>query len=394
MEISIQEILTRLGLQLLRQSETAVLDAQVLVSHCLEKPRSWILAHPEVRLNKTQYNIITQAAERLTRGEPLPYVIGHWEFYGMDFHLTPDVLIPRPETELLVERGINWLRLHPYRREVADIGTGSGCIGIALAKNIPDLHLLMTDISTDAMNIARINAEIYGLSERMEFIQTDLLDGITGPFDLLCANLPYIPTTLLMNLPVAEREPRVALDGGLNGTEVISRLLEQARNLLVSGGLMLLEIESSQGVAVETLAKANYPASNVQILKDLSSLDRCLEIERPNLIIHLCRHEEWLQAYQRGIFQDKSLIQEGFIHCSQTEQILEVANRFYQGIPGLVLLWIDPDIVTSEIRWETADNAQFPHVYGPINLNAVVSVTDLKSDIDGVFRVIQRPEKS
>jgi uncharacterized protein (DUF952 family)/precorrin-6B methylase 2 len=274
----------------------------------------------------------------------------------------------------------------------ADIGTGSGCIGIALAKNIPDLHLLMTDISSNALNIARINAEKYGLSDRMEFIQTDLLDGIAEPFELLCANLPYIPTPLLRNLPVADREPRVALDGGFKGIEVIHRLLEQARNRLISGGLMLLEIESSQGVAAETLAKANFPASKVQILKDLSGLDRCLEIERPNLIIHLCQREEWLLAQQRGIFQDKSLIQDGFIHCSQTEQILEVANRFYQGIPELVLLWIDPDKVTSEIRWETADNVQFPHVYGPINLNAFVSVTNLKSDIDGAYRVIQLPD--
>jgi len=391
MDISIQEKLTQLSQQLLQHSETAVLDAQVLLSHFLEKPRSWILAHPEVSLNKTQYNQITQAVDRLVRGEPLPYVIGHWEFYGMDFYLTRDVLIPRPETELLVERGINWLCLHPSRRKAVDIGTGSGCIGITLAKNIPDLHLLMADISTNALNVARINVEKFGLSERMKFIQADLLDGVAEHFDLICANLPYIPTPLLRNLPVAKREPRVALDGGLNGTEVISRLLEQARSLLVSGGLMVLEIESSQGLAVENLAKANYPASKVQILKDLSGLDRCVEIERPNLVIHICQREEWLQAHQRGIFQDKSLMQDGFIHCSQTEQILEVANHFYQGIPELVLLWIDPDRLTSEIRWETADNAQFPHIYGPISLDAVVSVSNLNSDVDGTYRVIQLP---
>jgi release factor glutamine methyltransferase len=125
MEISIQELLSHLRQQLHQYSETATLDAQVLLAHCLEKPRSWILAHPEVPLNDTQYNIFIQASDRLMHGEPLPYVIGHWEFYGMDFHLTPAVLIPRPETELLVERGINWLRLHPTRRKAVDVGTGS-----------------------------------------------------------------------------------------------------------------------------------------------------------------------------------------------------------------------------------------------------------------------------
>jgi release factor glutamine methyltransferase len=310
----------------------------------------------------------------------------------MDFHLTPAVLIPRPETELLVERGINWLRLHPTRRKAVDVGTGSGCIGITLAKNIPDLHILLTDISSDAMNVARINAEKFGLLGRLDFIQADLLDGVDESFDMICANLPYIPTPLLMTLPVVEREPRLALDGGLSGMVVISRLLETAREYLAPGGFMLLEIESSQGVEVKTLAESHFPTSKVQILKDLSGKDRCVEIERPNLIIHLCPREEWLQAHQKGIFQDISLRQDGFIHCSQIEQILEVANRFYQDIPDLILLWINPDQLISKIRWETSDSALFPHIYGPINLGAIISVTDLKPDFDGIYRVIQLPD--
>jgi release factor glutamine methyltransferase len=389
MEISIKELLTQLTQKLNQHSETATLDAQVLLAHFLEKPRSWILAHPEAPLNKTQYHKIIQATDRLMLGEPLPYVIGHWEFYGMDFHLTPTVLIPRPETELLVERGINWLHLHPSRRKAVDVGTGSGCIGIALAKNIPDLHMLLTDISSEVLNVARINAKNYGLLERLEFTQADLLNGVTGPFDMICANLPYIPTPLLMTLPVAEREPQEALDGGLSGTGAISRLLEQAGNQSAPGGLILLEIESSQGLAIKTLAEADYPNSKVQILKDLSGKDRCVEIERPNLIIHLCPREEWLQSQQSGAFQDKSLQQDGFIHCSQIEQILDMANRYYRGVPDLILLWIDPDRLISEIRWETADSALFPHIYGTINLDAVIAVTDLKPDIDGNYRVIQ-----
>jgi release factor glutamine methyltransferase len=392
MGISIQEILAQVSQQLRQHSETATLDGQVLVAHYLGKPRSWILAHPEVSLNKAQYNKIIQAANRLMQGEPLPYIIGHWEFYGMDFQLIPATLIPRPESELLVERGINWLRLHLSQRKAVDVGTGSGCIGIALAKNIPDLHILLTDISSDALNVARINAMKYGLLDRLEFIQADLLNGIVGPFDLMCANLPYIPTRLLMTLEVSEREPRQALDGGLNGIDVINTFLTQSKTQLAPGGLMLLEIESSQGLVVKNLAEAHYPTSQVQILKDLSGQDRCVEIDQPNLIVHLCSRQEWLQAQQKGVFQNKSLSQDGFIHCSQPEQILEVANRFYQGIPDLVLLWIEPGRLTSKIRWVFADCALFPHNYGPINLDAVRSVTDLKPELDGTYRVIQFPD--
>src|SRR4030042_1414417 len=214
MAITIQEILTQINLVISPHTDTPELDAQVLVAHFLDKPRSWVLAHPEAHINDQQYNKMIQGLDRLEHGEALPYVIGHWEFFGFDFHLTPDVLIPRPETELLVERGISWLQNHPNQCMVIDVGTGSGCIGIALAKNITDLSVFMTDISPNALNVARINAKKYGLSDRLEFRLTDLLDGITGQYDLICANLPYIPSQVLSKLPVAESEPLLALDGG------------------------------------------------------------------------------------------------------------------------------------------------------------------------------------
>ncbi len=145
-------------------------------------------------------------------------------------------------------------------------------------------------------------------------------------------------------------------------------------------------------IEVKTLAKHHYPLSKVQLLKDLSGQDRCVEIERPNLIIHLCSAGRVAEKLRnRECTRSKSLEQEGFIHCSQPEQILEVANRFYHGISELVLLWMDPDKVTSEIRWEGANNSLFPHIYGPINLDAVISVTELKPEIDGTYRVIQLP---
>jgi uncharacterized protein (DUF952 family) len=120
-------------------------------------------------------------------------------------------------------------------------------------------------------------------------------------------------------------------------------------------------------------------------------MDRCVEIERPNQIIHLCQRVAWHDAQRKGMYQGNSLEKEGFIHCSQPDQILEVANRYYQGVQDLILLWIDPDRVSAEIRWEQSDNALFPHIYGPIDLDAVIVVTDLVPDIDGTYRVFQLP---
>jgi len=392
MAITIQDILTQINAVISQHTETPALDAQVLVAHFLEKPRSWVLAHPEAQIANHQYNMIIHGMHRLEHGEPLPYVIGHWEFFGMEFQLTPDVLIPRPETELLVENGITWLLKHPNQRKAIDVGTGSGCIGIALAKNVLDLRVLMADISPRALIVARGNAEKLGLLDRLEFRQADLLDGIEGHFNLICANLPYIPNPMLRNLSVAEREPRLALDGGLSGTELISRLLDQSRSHLAPGGTILLEIESSQGAEVSSMAGSFYPASHVELLKDLSGNDRCIKITPSNYLIHLCQVKEWQDAQELRIFKSKSLDHEGFIHCSQPQQILQVANRFYPGIPGLVLLWVDPEKITSAIRWEAADGALFPHIYGPINLDAVFSVTEINPDDDGIFRLIQLPD--
>ncbi|OGO12794.1 MAG: protein-(glutamine-N5) methyltransferase, release factor-specific [Chloroflexi bacterium RBG_19FT_COMBO_50_10] len=392
MTFTLHDILTQISQELHPLSETPTLDAQVLVGHILGKSRSWVIAHPEAFLDSQQYANIIDALKRLKQGESLPYILGHWEFFGLDFYLTGDVLIPRPETELLVERGIAWLHHHPRSRQAIDVGTGSGCIAIALAMNIPNLYVLLTDISPQALNVARVNVQIFKLADRLEFRQTDLLFGIAGQYDLICANLPYIPSQTLRDLPVAEREPLLALDGGQRGIELIARLLDQARNHLAPGGLMLLEIEAAQGADVKMIAGAEFPAAKVQILKDLSGLDRCVEISRSNQIIHLCQQFEWQAAQEEGIFMSKSLHQEGFIHCSEPEQILQVANRFYQGIPELVLLWIDPEKITAEIRWESTDGTLFPHIYGPINLDAVISYTDFKPDIDGIYRVIQFPD--
>src|SRR6266487_1194296 len=129
-------------------SDTPALDASVLLAHIVRKPRTWVLAHPELTLKTEEQNRLNASLARLESGEPFPYVLGHWEFFGLDFDITPDVLIPRPETELLVEKAIAWLQEYPGRRTVADVGTGSGAIAVSIAVNVPDINILATDISS------------------------------------------------------------------------------------------------------------------------------------------------------------------------------------------------------------------------------------------------------
>lgn len=263
-------------------SDTPALDASVLLAHILQKPRTWVMAHPELTLATEQQKQLDDSLRRLERGESFPYVLGHWEFFGMEFEVTPDVLIPRPETELLVERAIAWLQESSRRKSVADVGTGSGVIAISLAVNIPDVHVLATDISRPALQVAQNNASKFGVLERIDFLQCDLLPEDTAPrqhyLDLICANLPYIPTETLSHLPVFGREPSLALDGGDDGLQLIHRLLHIAPDWLAPHGMILLEIEATRGSQASDLARGLFPEAAIQLHQDLAARDRLLEI--------------------------------------------------------------------------------------------------------------------
>ncbi len=269
----------------LEDSPSSYLDAQVLLAEVTKRPRPWLLAHPEAPLSESHLQAIDHAVSRLRSGIPLPYVIGHWEFYNLCFHLEPTVLIPRPETELLVDQAIQWLRHNPSRRHVADIGTGSGCIAISLAVNIPDLRATAVDISPAALAVARHNARWHGVHQRVAFVASNLFSSLAthAPrFDLICANLPYIPTPTLKTLKVFGREPRQALDGGKDGLDLIREFLRQAPDWISPGGILLLEIEARQGEAAAQLAQASFPQASIAVFPDLAGQDRLLRIETPS----------------------------------------------------------------------------------------------------------------
>lgn len=258
--------------------EDAALATQVLLAHALEKPRAWVLAHPETILSPRQQRLLTRLLGDLALGTPLPYLTGRQEFYGLAFEVSPVVLIPRPETELLVERALEWLGSHPGRRRAADVGTGSGCIAVSLASRVPDLCILAVDRSWDALQVARRNAALNEVTQQITFLQGDLLSAAAGPFNLVCANLPYIPSHTLPTLPVAEFEPHLALDGGPDGLDAIRALLADAPRWLAPGGLLLLEMQFDQDKAVTALAQACVPGAQITVHADLAGLPRLAEI--------------------------------------------------------------------------------------------------------------------
>jgi release factor glutamine methyltransferase len=260
-------------------SESAALDAQVLLAYATEQPRSRILAHPETLLTPSQESKLEAALRDLSEGKPLPYVVGHWEFFGLDFEITPNVLIPRPETELLVEKALAWLEHRTNARTAIDVGTGSGCIAISLATRIRGLNLTATDISKRALEVAVRNAVKFSVADRIEFNCCDLLPSKTMTYDLIVANLPYIPTKTMETLPIYGREPTLALDGGSDGLDLVRRLITLAPGYLSPGGMMLLEIESSQGMAALSLAYDTFSHASIHLHRDLANRDRLIEVQ-------------------------------------------------------------------------------------------------------------------
>ena len=261
-------------------TDTPRLEAELLLTHLLQRARSYLLAHPEAILTPEQAATYVAHVARRAGGEPLPYITGRVEFYGLDFTVTPAVLIPRPETELLVEEALLWLQEHP-RAIAADIGAGSGCIAVTLAARAPLLRLVATDCSPAALTVARANAARHGVAGRIAFLEGDLLAPLPAPVELLVSNPPYVAENEWDALPPSvRREPRAALLAGPEGLDALRRLLDQAPALLRPGGLLLVEIGERQGAAARALAQAAFPRADVRILTDLAGKERLLRVQR------------------------------------------------------------------------------------------------------------------
>ena len=260
--------------------ETPDLDAEVLLAHVLQCSRAWLYAHALDRLTAEQAAAYRSLVERRAGRQPVAYLVGHKEFFGLDFLVTPDVLIPRPETEQLVELALNLAPHRTARLFAADVGTGSGALAVSLAWHLPQARILAGDISAAALAVARQNAARHGVGERVLCVQADLLPARAGGFELILANLPYLsPADLRRAAPeVADWEPRLALDGGANGLAAVRRLLARAGESLRTGGALLVEIGAGQGTAVSELARRHFPQAAVEIVRDLAGLERILVV--------------------------------------------------------------------------------------------------------------------
>jgi release factor glutamine methyltransferase len=265
--------------QLKPVSDNPALEAQMVIAHVLGKPRSWIFAHPEFIISDSVLEILTSTLKSVAEGYPFAYLTGEREFFGRPFDIQPGVLVPRPETELLVEEAIHWLKDHPERRQVADIGCGSGCIAVTLAAEIPDARVIAVDLDPLAVQITIKNAQKHEVNQRLHVAVGNLLESVDEPCDLICANLPYIPSKTLIGLPAARFEPILALDGGPDGLRLIETLLSQAEELLLSGGLLLLEIETSQSETAAYQAKKYFPKSTIGLKTDLAGHPRLVTIQ-------------------------------------------------------------------------------------------------------------------
>jgi release factor glutamine methyltransferase len=260
------------------------MEAEVLLAYILGTSRAVLIAHPERPLTPAQLDRYQALVRRRAADYPLPYLIGRLEFYGLEFEVTPEVLIPRPETETLVE-----LALARRPRSAVDVGTGSGCIAVSLAVHLPEATIYATEISPAALAVARRNAERHGVAERVRLLAGDLLSPCPGPVDLIVSNPPYVATGEWASLPASVRdyEPSLALDGGPDGLDVVRRLLAQAPAVLAGplsaegrpGGALLIEIGAGQGEAAANLARTFFPQATLRVLPDLAGRDRVIEIQ-------------------------------------------------------------------------------------------------------------------
>lgn len=266
--------------------EEAWLDAELLLGHVLGWERSRLLAHGERILSGEEEETFRRLLLRRAAHEPLAYILGRWEFFGLDLCVDRRVLIPRPETELLVELALRYARermaapASPF--VFADVGTGSGAIAIALARSLPGAIVYALDRSGEALQVAAGNCARHQVADRVMLRQGDLLAPLGRPVDCIVANLPYVRSDERGQLPpeIACYEPWAALDGGPDGLVYIRRLLAQAGRYLATEGAIFLEIGAAQGSEAMAAAQCAFPKANVHLYRDYGGHDRVVAVQR------------------------------------------------------------------------------------------------------------------
>jgi release factor glutamine methyltransferase len=258
----------------------AALDARVLAQFALGWDAACLLTHDDEPGPPGFPERFDALVERRARREPIAYVTGEKEFWSLAFELSPAVLIPRPETELIVEAAL--ARFPDTALAIADVGTGSACLAVALAKERPQAVVTATDVSAEALHVARRNAARHGVADRIRFIETDVLEGVEGPFDLIVANPPYVPARDRATLQpdVRDYEPPLALFAGDDGLAIIRTLLAQAAGRLAAGGTLIFEFGFGQTAAVSALIPGTPGLRMIDVKKDLRGIPRVAIVAR------------------------------------------------------------------------------------------------------------------
>jgi release factor glutamine methyltransferase len=255
----------------------AFLESEVLLRYVLKITRTQLHLDYSKALSPDQEKTFENLLERLLIGEPLAYITRCREFFGLDFYVDKRVLIPRPESEHLVETALEYSQNHRVS-SLADIGTGSGAIAVCLAKNLPQVKIYATDISNDALEVARTNCQKHAVSDRIILLQGDLLKPIPEPVDIIIANLPYVKKADLSRMPSAKYEPVSALDGGKEGLDWIFRLGRQLEGKLTPEGCLLLEIGLGQSESVTAFFHGLFPSASTESKSDLAGIDRIIKL--------------------------------------------------------------------------------------------------------------------
>lgn len=260
----------------------AAIEAEVLVRHASRLGRAALYASLNDPVVPVVWQEVASLVDRRLSGEPLAHITGRREFYGLDLQITPEVLVPRQETETLVDEMVEFVESRGRGAEVriADVGTGSGAIAAALATQLRNATVVATDLSVRALKVADGNLRRLGLRHRVHLVLCDLLDGLDGPFDVIVSNPPYIATADMDALPSdVQREPALSLDGGVDGLRVVERLVRQSADRMTPGGGLFVEIAPDQARLVAEMARSRMPGSRVTVADDLTGAPRVVAVQ-------------------------------------------------------------------------------------------------------------------